>query len=218
LSCSGGTLPDEQLAMITLIASQVLHKNMKPEEKLLTILSGYYYYRHQYQVGEPTFINRMTYEEQDLFYATLLSQVEGNSDEARDRRLALSYSYYSMRDGGTIVEPQGGIDRCSFYHDKSGSGITRPSSRTANKNWMDCAWGNANGPGDYMAAATGTVLFTSANLINDGLDNLKKFNNWRGDRTGIRIHLALDKQSIQWTPPRGIKLPVINMNKLRPRF
>ncbi|MDX1959242.1 MAG: RHS repeat-associated core domain-containing protein [Leptospiraceae bacterium] len=218
LSCSGGKLPDEQGAMITLIASQVLHKNMKPEEKALLMLSGYYYYKHQYDLGEPTFINRMTYEEQDLFYATLFSQIEGNSDEANNSRIALMFSYNYMRLGGTIVEPQGGIDRCSFYHDKSGSGITRPSSRTANKNWMDCAWGNANGPGDYMAAATGTVVFTTANLVNDYFDNLKKFNNWKGDRTGLRIHLAIDKQSIQWTPPRGMKLPDISINKLRPRF
>ena len=51
---------------------------------------------------------------------------------------------------------------------------------------MKNAWERARTPGDYLAATTGTIIFTSMNLTNDFLDFRQKQVKWASDRLGVK--------------------------------
>lgn len=193
LNCSGGKLPYEHNALMFLTFAHIAGNNSSAEEQRLLMLGTELYYWHQRRNGDPTFLNMMSFRQRDAFYLYQFSQAKNDIERA------LIYESYMLQSAkGRLVEPSDDFDRGSFLHDQYGSDPADRKSRTANKKWMVNAWKTANGPLDYMAAATGTVLFTSLNLTNDYLDFRQKQLNWLGERTGIKMNGTF----IKFTPPK----------------
>ena len=73
-----------------------------------------------------------------------------------------------MTDFGRVSQPTNKIDKASYLHDYSdGSNPLSPKSRKSNNQWVKNAWRGVRNPYDFTIALTGTILFKTANFVND---------------------------------------------------
>jgi len=150
------------------LALQWLFRDEIAKNPMLYFLLDKYYEDHQAS-GKETILdglntNRRAYT--GLLIGLVVSGVVKGETAA--------FVFYLMTHGVAKPARGNGIDRGSYNHDMSNGstivwigGAKKEDPRKSNRQWIKNAWASADDPYDVYVATVGTVLFSTANVIND---------------------------------------------------